>query len=44
MVCGGVVRRKWLENGEKLVELELWTKNEKGQSTTPGSAVVALRS
>jgi acyl dehydratase len=44
MVCGGVVKRKWIENGEKLVELELWTKNEKGQSTTPGSAVVALRS
>ena len=44
MVCGGVVNRKWTENGEKLVELELWTKNEKGQNTTPGSAVVALRS
>jgi hypothetical protein len=44
MVCGGVVKRKWTENGEKLVELELWTKNEKGQNTTPGSAVVALRS
>ena len=44
MACGGVVKRKWVEGGEKLVELELWTKNEKGQSTTPGSAVVALRS
>lgn len=44
LVCGGVVKRKWVEGGEKLVELELWTKNEKGQNTTPGSAVVALRS
>jgi acyl dehydratase len=43
IVCGGAVKRKWVENGEKLVELELWTKNEKGQNTTPGSAVVALR-
>ena len=44
MACGGVVKRKWQEDGEKLVELELWTQNEKGQSTTPGSAVVAFRS
>lgn len=44
LVCGGVVKRKWVENGEKLVELELWTKTEKGQNTTPGSAVVVLRS
>jgi hypothetical protein len=44
MVCGGVVKRKWQENGEKLVEVELWTKDEAGKNTTPGSAVVALRS
>jgi acyl dehydratase len=43
MACGGVVKRKWQENGEKLVELELFTKNEEGKNTTPGSAVVALR-
>jgi hypothetical protein len=43
MVCGGVVKRKWQENGEKLVELELWTKTEDGKNTTPGSSIVALR-
>jgi len=43
LVCGGVVKRKWQENGEKLVELTLWTKNAEGKDTTPGSAVVALR-
>lgn len=43
MVCGGVVKRKWQENGEKLVEVELWTKDESGKNTTPGSAVVVLR-
>ncbi len=43
LVCGGVVKRKWVEGAEKLVELELWTKNEEGKNTTPGSAVVALR-
>jgi hypothetical protein len=43
MVCGGVVKRKWQENGEKLVELELWTKTEDGKNTTPGSSIVTLR-
>jgi acyl dehydratase len=43
MVCGGVVKRKWIEGGKKLVEVELWTRNEQGQNTTPGSAIVALR-
>jgi acyl dehydratase len=43
LVCGGVVKRKWIEDGEKLVEVELWTKNEEGKNTTPGSAIVALR-
>jgi hypothetical protein len=43
LVCGGVVKRKWQENGEKLVEVELFTKDEGGKNTTPGSAVVALR-
>jgi acyl dehydratase len=43
ILCGGVVKRKWQEGGEKLVELELWTKNEEGKNTTPGSAIVALR-
>ena len=44
MICGGVVKRKWQENGEKLVEVELWTNDEAGKNTTPGSAVVVLRS
>lgn len=42
MVCGGRVVRKWQEEGRKLVQLELWTKNEQGKVTTPGAAVVAL--
>jgi acyl dehydratase len=44
LTCGGVVKRKWVEGGEKCVELELWTKNEEGKNTTPGSATVVLRS
>ena len=40
MTLGGVVKRKWEENGEKLTELELYVRNEDGKNTTPGSAVV----
>lgn len=42
IVLGGTVKRKWEENGEKRVELELWTKNEDGKDTTPGKAIVVL--
>lgn len=38
----GTVKRKWVENGEKLVEIELAGCNTEGVVTTPGSAVVAL--
>jgi acyl dehydratase len=40
MTLGGSVKRKWEEAGEKLAELELYVKNEKGKNTTPGSAIV----
>ena len=38
----GKVTRKYEENGEKLVELELEGLDTSGKVTTPGSAVVAL--
>ena len=40
----GVVRRKYCDNGENLVECDIWLENQDGQRTTPGSAVVALPS
>lgn len=40
MTLGGIVKRKWEEGGEKLVELELYVNNAKGKNTTPGTAVV----
>ena len=43
IVCRGKVKRKWEENGDKLVELDLWTENPEGKKTTPGSAVVVLK-
>ncbi len=42
IVCKGVVTKKYEENGEKLVDLEVWTENPDGRKTSPGTATVAL--
>ncbi len=42
MVIKGNVTRKWEENGEKFVEVSVWTENDEGKVNTPGSAVVAF--
>ena len=44
VTCHGVVKRKYQDGNENLVELELWTETPQGQKTTPGTAVVALPS
>ena len=44
MICRGRVTGKRQENGENLVELEIWTENAQGQKTTPGTATIALPS
>ncbi len=37
----GTVTKKWIENGEHLVECNLWVDNQKGEKVIqPGSAVV----
>ena len=38
----GVVTKKYVENGEYLVECDIWLENHKGEKTTPGTALVAL--
>lgn len=38
----GVVRRKYQEDGQNLVECEVWLENQQGERTTRGTAVVAL--
>ena len=40
----GTVTRKYQQNGEYLVDCEIWLENGEGQNTTPGSATVALPS
>ena len=42
--CKGIVKRKHVQDGEHLVECEIWVENAKGERTTPGYAVVALPS
>ena len=54
IVCKGTVTKKYEENGQHLVDLDIWTetgapmdddgrpKNPPGQKTTPGNATVAL--
>ena len=44
MTCRGIVKAKRQENGENLVELEIWTENPEAQRTTPGTATVVLPS
>ncbi len=42
-VCRGTVVKKWEENGEKLVQIDVWAENAEGKKTTPGQAVVVMR-
>ena len=42
--CNGKVTRKFVENGEHLVEVEVWAENQRGEVTAPGRAVVQLPS
>ena len=42
MHCKGLVTRKYVEDGEHLVECDIWAENGDREKTTPGSALVAL--
>ncbi|MGH7863620.1 MAG: MaoC/PaaZ C-terminal domain-containing protein [Candidatus Binataceae bacterium] len=42
--CKGKVVRKYVEDGNHLVDCEIWVENAKGEKTTPGTATVALPS
>ena len=44
LTCVGTVTRKWSENGQNLVRLDVNVINQDGQSTTPGHAVLVLPS
>ena len=40
----GAVTRKYEENGQRLVDCNIWLENPEGQNTTPGTATVSLPS
>jgi acyl dehydratase len=40
----GTVTRKYQQDGENLVDCDIWVENPEAQKTTPGSATVALPS
>ena len=40
----GVVTKKYVENGEHLVDCDIWTENPKGEKSAPGKATVILPS
>jgi len=44
LTCRGKVTGKYVDGGENYVELEIWTENQRGEKTTPGTATVTLRS
>ena len=38
------VTRKYVENGEHLLDLDIWVENQRGENTCPGHATVQLPS
>lgn len=42
--CKGKVVEKYIREGEHLVDVEVWTENDKGQVTTKGTATILLPS
>lgn len=44
IIARGVITGKRVENGDHLVDLEVWTEDPDGNKTTPGTATVILPS
>lgn len=42
LTCKGVVTEKYVKNGERYVECEVWAENQNGEKVTPGRAVAVL--
>ena len=43
LVCKGMVTRRYVEDGEHLVDCEIWNENERGERLTVGTATVRLQ-
>lgn len=44
LTCKGVVSKTYVQDGERLVECELWDENERGDKLAIGAAIVRLPS
>ena len=44
LTCKGTVTKKYIQDGEHIVELEIWTENPRGEKTAPATATVVLPS
>jgi acyl dehydratase len=42
LTAHGRVTRKYVDNGEHLVDLDVWVENQQGENTCPGVATVRL--
>jgi acyl dehydratase len=42
VTCKGMVTKKYLDNGQHVVECKIWIENKKGEVTAPGNATVIL--
>jgi acyl dehydratase len=42
--CKGKVTNKYIQNGDHIVECEIWSENPKGEKCVPGTATVILPS
>jgi hypothetical protein len=40
----GQINKKFIKDGEHLVDIECWGENQRGEITLPGSAIVRLPS
>ena len=44
LTCKGKVTKKYVQDNEHLVELDIWTENARGERTVTGTALVSLPS
>ncbi|MGB2693731.1 MAG: acyl dehydratase, partial [Dehalococcoidia bacterium] len=44
LAAKGKVTRKYEQDGKRLIDLDVWIENDKGEVTTPGRAVLSLPS
>ena len=42
ILCKGKVTQKYIQEGLRYVECEIWAENERGERSTPGTALVIL--